>query len=170
MHVTRSITQKLTIAADSNIDIKFEADGTICLTMISLTGEGTHTKWYHPEMATLKGKERGVGMAGSGAGDESKVFASSQPVISPHGARSGLEAMCTAEQVWDEWDADAGSDTIELVSEEETERGAWLKVSREDGSLQDLPYERIMRRISQEPTIIEDEYDVSSGTEASWSL
>lgn len=166
MYITRSVAQKLTIAATSRTNINFEADGTCCLTMPSLTGEGTHTKWYYAESMALWG----IATVRSNTGEQRKASVGRPPVgfegslrpASTHEVGLVLKAMHTAEHGRD-WDSDAKSDATELV-DEEAERMAWLKASREE-SLPDLPYERIMRKISQEPTIIEIE-DTFNGTGA----
>ena len=163
MYITRSVSQKLTFAAASKINLNFEADGTCCITMPSLTGEGTHTKWYYIESMALRKKQRYATTVRSNPTEQHKTsvgrpsvgFEESLRSTSTHGIKPASQSVHTFEHGHDELDLDVRSDATELV-DEEAEREAWLKSSREE-SLPDLPYEHLMRRISQEPTLIDDE-------------
>lgn len=164
----RLTVQTLNITVDN---IEFEEDGVYRLTMPSLTGKGTHTKWFYPEdaapLSLWKGgqedrngrfmpkdeRRRVAACAYFDYDSEESIskdssYGTSADSASPRGHELGRNG----------WDTDVGSDATELIDEvAEAKELRRVEQLREEDPLPDLPYDRIMRRISEEPTIILDD-------------
>ncbi|KAF9448592.1 hypothetical protein P691DRAFT_800527 [Macrolepiota fuliginosa MF-IS2] len=171
MRLTRSIAQKLNTPID-NIRIEFEDDGVCRLTTGSLTGKGTHTKWFYPEGTTSisqrKGGEDRQGKKMEYRPKNARDLAAcaafnprsegSSPAMSSRQATPALEDLPRHANHQGGRDMDICSDSTELLDEVgEAEELKRLERSREEKPLPDLPYDRIMRRISLEATVILDD-------------
>jgi len=171
MRLTRSIAQKLNTPIEK-IMIEFEDNGACRLTTCSLTGKGTHTKWFYPggtssasqrkgdeDRQEKKVKQGAKNTRGSTARTacESR-FKGPSPTIPPREETPALEDLHRDMDNQGNWDVETGSDSTELFDEvEEAKELKWLERSREEKTLPDLPYDRIMRRISLEATVILDD-------------
>jgi hypothetical protein len=141
--------------------IEFEDDGVYRITKRSLTGMGTHTKWFYPESPGSEGSDK----AKTASDEDSKRVVSvdgcssfnscidgTLSIISSRATTLDTEVMGIVDgEGFDDFQVDdVDSDTTEIVDEDLEATRSRLK----EELLPDLPYERIMIRISQEPTLI----------------
>ncbi|KAF5349191.1 hypothetical protein D9756_009373 [Leucocoprinus leucothites] len=150
-----------------NVLVEIEGNGVYRVTKRSLTGKGTHTRWFYPEESESQGNEE-KGMFRTTSVETARaapVTSSSSFISCIGGTLSTISSrdtipeteVASGEDDFDDWEVHAGSDVTEILDEEvEAERLWRLKTLRDGEPLPNLPYERIMMRISQEPTVILD--------------
>ncbi|KAJ3572244.1 hypothetical protein NP233_g3220 [Leucocoprinus birnbaumii] len=166
----------------SGARIDHEGDGVYRISMNSSTGKGTHTRWVYteePKPRVADKKDVVVVGASDGLGTEEPAPATSRSSIRSCSNRSVSTitsretvvrretAQNSEEEEADEWEVHTpGSDATEIVDEQaEAERLLRLKTLRDEEPLPDLPWERIMMRIAQEPTLI-----IEDSSEDSWDF
>lgn len=162
---TMSITpilHQINISLDDT-RIEIEENGVYRITKRSLTGIGTHTKWFYtgePEserdegMGTASNEDDGRVVSFAGHSSFNSCIDGTLSAISSRETTPEPEVVRTDGEEFGEIELRAySSDATEIVDEDLEAARFWRSKMKEE-PLPDLPYERIMMKISQEPTVV----------------